>query len=86
MSPTHRDVATVGIGGPVGSGKTSLIADLVPRLREAGLDVGVIANDILTQEDADALRERFAGIVPDELVAGSKPARARIRVSARTPR
>ncbi|WEL22256.1 urease accessory protein UreG [Halorhabdus sp. BNX81] len=70
MSPTHRDVATVGIGGPVGSGKTSLIADLVPRLREAGLDVGVIANDILTQEDADALRERFAGIVPDELVAG----------------
>jgi urease accessory protein len=70
MSLTHRDVATVGIGGPVGSGKTTLVSELVPKLREQGLDVGVIANDILTQEDADALRERFAGIVPEDLVAG----------------
>ena len=70
MSLTHRDVATVGIGGPVGSGKTALVTELVPRLREAGLDVGVIANDVLTQEDADALRERFAGVVPEDLVAG----------------
>jgi urease accessory protein len=70
VSPTHRDVATVGVGGPVGSGKTSLLTELVPRLREAGLDVGVIANDILTREDADRLRERFAGIVPEDLVAG----------------
>ena len=44
MSLTHRDVATVGIGGPVGSGKTSLISELVPRLRDRGVDVGVIAN------------------------------------------
>ena len=70
MSLTHRDVATVGIGGPVGSGKTALVSELVPRLRDAGLDVGVIANDVLTQEDADALRERFAGVVPEDLVAG----------------
>jgi len=70
MSLTHRDVATVGIGGPVGSGKTSLLTELVPRLREAGLNVGVIANDILTQEDADRLRERFEGVVPEDLVEG----------------
>ena len=70
MSLTHRDVATVGIGGPVGSGKTSLLTELVPQLCEAGLDVGVIANDVLTQEDADRLRERFTGIVPENLVAG----------------
>jgi urease accessory protein len=70
MSLTHRDVATVGIGGPVGSGKTTLVGELVPKLRERGLDVGVIANDILTQEDADALRERFEGVVPPDLVAG----------------
>jgi urease accessory protein len=63
-------VATVGVGGPVGSGKTSLLTELVPRLREAGLNVGVIANDILTQEDANRLRERFAGVVPEDLVAG----------------
>jgi urease accessory protein len=70
MSLTHRDVATVGIGGPVGSGKTSLLTEIVPQLREAGLDVGVIANDILTQEDAERLRDRFDGIVPEDLVAG----------------
>ncbi|WP_225333232.1 urease accessory protein UreG [Halomicrobium urmianum] len=69
MSPTHRDVATVGVGGPVGSGKTSLLTELVPRLREEGLYVGVIANDILTREDAERLRERFAGVVPEDLVA-----------------
>lgn len=70
MSLTHRDVATVGIGGPVGSGKTSLVSELVPKLRDQGLDVGIIANDVLTQEDADVLRERFAGVVPEGLVAG----------------
>ena len=70
MSITHRDVATVGIGGPVGSGKTSLLTELVPQLCEAGLDIGVIANDVLTQEDADRLRERFTGVVPENLVAG----------------
>lgn len=70
MSLTHRDIPTVGIGGPVGSGKTTLLSQIVPHLREEGLEVGVIANDILTQEDADALRERFADIVPEELVAG----------------
>jgi urease accessory protein len=65
-----RDVPTLGVGGPVGSGKTSLVARLVPKLRAAGLEVGVIANDILTQEDARVLRERFEGIVPPDLVAG----------------
>jgi urease accessory protein len=70
MSLTYRDVATVGIGGPVGSGKTTLLTEVVPRLRDAGLEIGVIANDILTQEDAERLREQFAGTVPADLVAG----------------
>ena len=72
MSLTHQDVATVGIGGPVGSGKTSLLGELVPMLCERGVNVGVIANDVLTREDAEVLRERFEGVVPEELVAGVK--------------
>ncbi|EJN58125.1 urease accessory protein UreG [Halogranum rubrum] len=66
----YRDVAKVGIGGPVGSGKTSLIKEIVPHLLEDELDVGIIANDILTQEDAQALKAAFAGDIPDELVQG----------------
>jgi len=63
-------VPTVGIAGPVGSGKTSLVRALVPMLRESGLDIGVIANDILTQEDAQVLEESFEGLIRPELVAG----------------
>ncbi len=70
MSPGHRDVATIGIGGPVGSGKTALVQEIVPALDDRGYDVGVIANDIMTQEDAVRLEAAFDGIVPPELVTG----------------
>lgn len=44
----------VGIGGPVGAGKTTLTARLCEAMRETW-SVGVITNDIYTQEDAEAL-------------------------------
>lgn len=44
----------VGIGGPVGSGKTSVVAQLCKAMR-AQYSVAVITNDIYTREDADAL-------------------------------
>ncbi|MEO1404821.1 MAG: GTP-binding protein, partial [Cyanobacteria bacterium J06635_1] len=48
--------ARVGIGGPVGSGKTALLECLVPRLMARGIEVAVVTNDLLTQEDAERLR------------------------------
>jgi len=66
----YRDVAKVGLGGPVGSGKTAMVKQLVPRLDDAGYNVGVIANDIMTQADADRLQESFAGRLDEDLVAG----------------
>ena len=66
----YRDVAKVGLGGPVGSGKTALVQQLVPRLDDAGYNVGVIANDIMTQADAERLQASFAGRIDEELVAG----------------
>ncbi len=66
----YRDVAKVGLGGPVGSGKTALVQQLVPRLDDAGYNVGVIANDIMTREDADRLQASFADRLPEDLVAG----------------
>ena len=57
----------VGIGGPVGAGKTSLTAALAKRLKETH-SVGVITNDIYTQEDAEALMRMQ--ILPRDRVIG----------------
>jgi urease accessory protein len=57
----------IGVGGPVGSGKTALVESLCLRLRD-GFDVAVITNDIYTQEDAQFLIRR--GVLPQERVLG----------------
>ena len=62
--PLDRDFArrafTVGIGGPVGSGKTALVLALCRALRDS-LRLGVVTNDIFTREDAEFLT-RHAGL------------------------
>jgi urease accessory protein len=64
-----RTIPTVGIGGPVGSGKTALLEALVPRLIERGRRPLVITNDIVTQEDAVHARRALAGVLaPDRIV------------------
>lgn len=60
--------ARVGIGGPVGSGKTALLECLVPRLVQRGVELAVVTNDLLTQEDADRLKHR--GILPADRIIG----------------
>jgi urease accessory protein len=57
----------IGIGGPVGSGKTALVAALC-RALGAELELGVVTNDIYTTEDADFLRR--AGVLdPARIIA-----------------
>ena len=57
----------IGIGGPVGSGKTSLVAALCRELGDE-LSLAVVTNDIFTSEDAEALRSQ--GVLPtDRIVA-----------------
>lgn len=48
--------ARIGIGGPVGSGKTSLVEQLIPALGARGLEVAVVANDLVTREDAERIK------------------------------
>ena len=55
----------VGIGGPVGSGKTALAEALCLRLRDA-LDMAVITNDIYTREDAQFLT-RSGALAPERI-------------------
>lgn len=65
-----NNVLRVGIGGPVGSGKTALIEALVPVLIERGHRPAVITNDIYTQEDAHHVRRTLAGVLQPERVVG----------------
>ena len=64
------DVLRIGIGGPVGSGKTALAEALVPRLLAEGRQPAVITNDIYTQEDAQHVRRELAGILDPDRVVG----------------
>jgi len=49
-------VARIGIGGPVGSGKTALVERLIPIFKARNIEVAVVANDIVTQEDAERIK------------------------------
>jgi urease accessory protein len=53
---SHARAARVGIGGPVGSGKTALVERLIPALQTEGVDLAVVTNDLVTHEDAERLR------------------------------
>ena len=68
MTLSPHGPARVGIGGPVGSGKTALADALCKRLRDR-FDIAVVTNDIYTKEDANFLvrsralaAERIAGV------------------------
>eukprot|EP00405_Crypthecodinium_cohnii_P000978 CAMPEP_0194748276 /NCGR_PEP_ID=MMETSP0323_2-20130528/2431_1 /TAXON_ID=2866 ORGANISM="Crypthecodinium cohnii, Strain Seligo" /NCGR_SAMPLE_ID=MMETSP0323_2 /ASSEMBLY_ACC=CAM_ASM_000346 /LENGTH=298 /DNA_ID=CAMNT_0039662397 /DNA_START=80 /DNA_END=976 /DNA_ORIENTATION=- len=58
---------TVGLGGPVGSGKTALTLKLCQELREQ-YSLGVVTNDIFTREDAEFLR-RNSALAPERIQA-----------------
>lgn len=62
------EVMRIGIGGPVGSGKTRLVETLVPQLIRRGLGVAVITNDLVTDEDAQRVR-RSGVIDPSRVLA-----------------
>ncbi|HEY2985464.1 MAG TPA: urease accessory protein UreG [Jatrophihabitantaceae bacterium] len=61
----HAGTPRIGIGGPVGSGKTALVAALCRALGDE-YTIGVVTNDIYTTEDADFLRAH--GVLPDERI------------------
>jgi urease accessory protein len=68
--PRAPGPARIGIGGPVGSGKTALIEALVPRLLATGHRPLVVTNDIFTREDAEHVRSTLADVLAPERVVG----------------
>jgi len=60
--------ARVGIGGPVGSGKTALIEQLIPYFSKRGNEVAIVTNDLVTREDAKRLQQSGL-LAPERVVA-----------------
>lgn len=60
----------IGIGGPVGSGKTAIIEAITPRLLERGHKVLIITNDVVTTEDAEHVRRMLRGVLVEERIIG----------------
>ncbi|MGE0228729.1 MAG: urease accessory protein UreG [Dehalococcoidia bacterium] len=64
------EVIRIGVGGPVGSGKTALVERLVPPLLARGYRPAIVANDVFTQEDASILKRGLRGILDEDLIVG----------------
>jgi urease accessory protein len=67
QSPAKRPVLRVGIGGPVGSGKTALMEALCRLLRDR-FEIAAVTNDIYTKEDAEFLIRKMA--LPADRIVG----------------
>lgn len=65
-----KSIPRIGIGGPVGSGKTALIEALVPRLVADGTKIIVVTNDVVTIEDALHVKRTLEGILDPDRILG----------------
>jgi len=65
-----KKITRIGIGGPVGSGKTAVIETITPRLIDLGIKPLIITNDVVTTEDAKQVRRTLKGILVEEKIVG----------------
>ena len=65
-----KKITRIGVGGPVGSGKTALIEAITPRLIDMGIRVLIITNDVVTTEDAKHVQRTLKGILIEERILG----------------
>ncbi len=65
-----RKMTRIGVGGPVGSGKTAIIESVVPVLMRRGVRPLIITNDVVTTEDAKHVQRALAGVLPADRIVG----------------
>lgn len=65
-----KNITRIGVGGPVGSGKTAIIEAITPKLLDLGASVLIITNDVVTTEDANHVRRTLKGILIEERIIG----------------
>src|SRR6266404_2484806 len=65
-----KKISRIGIGGPVGSGKTSIVETITPKLLEMGVRILIITNDVVTTEDAKHVQRTLKGVMVEERILG----------------
>lgn len=65
-----KRITRIGIGGPVGSGKTAIIEAITPILINLGIKMLIITNDVVTTEDAKHVQRTLKGILVEEKIIG----------------
>jgi urease accessory protein len=65
-----KKTTRIGIGGPVGSGKTALVEAVTPRLIDLGAKVLIVTNDVVTTEDAKHVQRTLKGVLVEERIIG----------------
>jgi urease accessory protein len=65
-----KKTTRIGVGGPVGSGKTAFIEVLTPQLIRMGLQVLIVTNDIVTTEDARHVQAALNGVLSADRIVG----------------
>jgi len=66
----ENKIPRIGVGGPVGSGKTALIEAVVPVLVKNGYKPIIVTNDIVTKEDAEHVKKALQGVISADRVLG----------------
>ncbi|MDR4462115.1 MAG: urease accessory protein UreG [Nitrospirales bacterium] len=65
-----KKITRIGIGGPVGSGKTAIIEAITPKLMDMGGRILIITNDVVTTEDAKHVQRTLKGILVEDRILG----------------
>ena len=65
-----KKITRIGVGGPVGSGKTAIVEAITPRLLDLGIKVLIITNDVVTTEDAKHVQRTLKGVLLEERILG----------------
>jgi len=65
-----KKIPRIGIGGPVGSGKTAIIEAITPILVDLGFRILVVTNDVVTTEDAKHVQRTLRGVLVEERIIG----------------
>src|SRR6478736_7415596 len=67
---SKKKIVRIGVGGPVGSGKTAIVETITPRLLDLGIKILNITNGVVTTEDAKQVQRTLKGVLLPERILG----------------